>query len=57
MRVLLDTNVLVSTAIKPEGKPAQILQRAATSFELVCSEYILDELAGCIGMGCIRYID
>ena len=57
MRVLLNTNVLVSTAIKPEGKPAQILQRAATSFELVCSEYILDELAGCIGMGCIRYID
>jgi uncharacterized protein len=45
MRVLLDTNVLVSTAIKPEGKPAQIFQRAATSFELVCSEYILDELA------------
>jgi putative PIN family toxin of toxin-antitoxin system len=45
MRVLLDTNVLVSTAIKPEGKPAQIFQRAATRFELVCSEYILEELA------------
>ncbi len=45
MRVLLDTNVLVSTVIKPEGKPAQIFQRAATGFELVCSEYILKELA------------
>ena len=45
MRVLMDTNVLVSTAIKPLGKPAQIFQRAATRFELLCSEYILEELA------------
>src|SRR6266542_3412319 len=45
MRVLLDTNVLVSTAIKPQGKPGQIFQRAVTSYELICSEYILEELA------------
>jgi putative PIN family toxin of toxin-antitoxin system len=45
MRALLDTNVLVSTAIKPEGKPARIFQRAGDRFELVCSEYILAELA------------
>jgi putative PIN family toxin of toxin-antitoxin system len=45
MRVLLDTNVLVSTAIMPQGKPGQIFQRAASRFDLICSEYILEELA------------
>jgi len=45
VRVLLDTNVLVSTAIKPDGKPAQIFARATIRFELICSEYILEELA------------
>jgi putative PIN family toxin of toxin-antitoxin system len=45
MRALLDANVLVSTALKPEAKPGQIFQRASTSFELICSEYILEELA------------
>ncbi len=44
MRVLLDTNVLVSTAIKPAGKPAQIFRRAGIHYELLCSEFILEEL-------------
>jgi putative PIN family toxin of toxin-antitoxin system len=45
IRALLDTNVLVSAAIKPEGKPAQILRQAAAQFELLCTEYVLAELA------------
>jgi putative PIN family toxin of toxin-antitoxin system len=45
IRVLLDTNVLVSTAIKPTGKPAQIFRQAAIGYELICTAYILEELA------------
>jgi uncharacterized protein len=45
MRVLLDTNVLVSTAIKPEGKPGQIFRFAAARYDLLCTEAILAELA------------
>ena len=45
MRAALDTNTLVSAVIKPEGKPAQIYQLVALAFELVCSEFILRELA------------
>jgi putative PIN family toxin of toxin-antitoxin system len=44
IRALLDTNVLVSAAIKPDGKPSQILQQAGARFELLCTEYILAEL-------------
>jgi integrase len=49
MLVLLDTNVLVSTAIKPAGKPAQIFQPAGIRYELVCTEHVLDELADELG--------
>jgi len=49
MRVLLDTNVLVSTAIKPAGKPAQIFQQADIRYALVCTEHVLDELADVLG--------
>jgi putative PIN family toxin of toxin-antitoxin system len=45
IRALLDTNVLVSAAIKPDGKPAQILQQAGARFELLCTEFVLAELA------------
>lgn len=45
MRAVLDTNTLVSAVIKPEGKPAQIYQHAALTFELVCSAFILREVA------------
>ena len=41
----MDTNVLVSTAIKPNGKPAQIFGQAAIRYELICTPYILEELA------------
>ena len=59
MRTLLDTNVLVSTAIKPAGKPAQIFRQAAVRFELVCCESVLEELADVLGRAHIqkRYKD
>jgi uncharacterized protein len=49
MRAVLDTNVLVSAVIQPAGKPAQILRQAAAGFELICSAYILAELADVLG--------
>ncbi len=49
MRAVLDTNVLVSIAIMPAGKPGQIFQQAAVAFDLLCSEYILAELTDVLG--------
>ena len=43
IRAVLDTNVLVSAEIKPEGNPNQILRRL-DQFEWLTSEYILTEL-------------
>lgn len=44
LRAVLDTNVLVSALIVPNGKPAQILQLAqADRFTLLLSEEILTE--------------
>ena len=43
MRVVLDTNVMVSALIKPGGIPAQILAHA-TYFALITSDAILTEL-------------
>lgn len=43
---VLDTNVLVSAAIKAGGIPAQILPYAEEHFLWLTSEYILDETAG-----------
>jgi uncharacterized protein len=45
IRVVLDTNVLVSALIKREGKPNQIVSRAALEFTWLASEYILAETA------------
>ncbi|TAH49079.1 MAG: putative toxin-antitoxin system toxin component, PIN family [Chloroflexota bacterium] len=44
MRAFLDTNVLVSAAIRPGGKPDQIVRRAVTEFAWLTSEYVLAEL-------------
>ena len=44
MRVVLDTNVLVSALIRPGGKPDQVLRRGASRFDLLSSELILVEL-------------
>lgn len=49
IRAVLDTNILVSAAIKTEGKPAQVLRQSPARFELLTSEYILEELAEALG--------
>ena len=42
MKVVLDTNILVSALIVKVGKPAQILRQVG-AFEFLTSEEILDE--------------
>jgi putative PIN family toxin of toxin-antitoxin system len=44
IRAVLDTNVLVSAAIKKEGKPDRILRQAVARFEWLTSEFILAEI-------------
>ena len=45
LTAVLDTNVLVSALLEPRGIPARILGHATErTFELVISDYILDEL-------------
>jgi len=44
MKAVLDTNVLVSAAIHPKGKPRQILMLASSEFEWLISGDILAEL-------------
>jgi putative PIN family toxin of toxin-antitoxin system len=43
MRIVLDTNILVSAFLRNLGKPAQILDQSS-NFELILCEEILDEL-------------
>jgi predicted nucleic acid-binding protein len=46
IRAVLDTNVLVSAAIKPKGHSDQIVAKAeAGQFAWLTSEFILTELA------------
>lgn len=54
IRAVLDTNVLVSSAIKHLGKPSQILRQAPDRFHLVCSEFILREVAEVLGRAHIQ---
>lgn len=44
IRAVLDTNALVSAAVKPEGKPAQIFDQAETRYELLYSDFIVREV-------------
>ena len=47
MRLVLDTNVLVSALLFRGGPPARLLALwRMAAFELVISEYVLDELSG-----------
>ena len=46
MRAVLDVNVLISSLLAPEGRPAILVRRwLAGDFELVASERLLTELA------------
>jgi putative PIN family toxin of toxin-antitoxin system len=50
MRVVIDTNVLVSAFLSTKGAPAQILARFATeAFELVVSQPLLDKYHQALG--------
>lgn len=45
MKVMLDTNILISTALFPGGTTAQAFRKALISpFEPVVCDYIIDEL-------------
>lgn len=45
MKVVLDTNILVSATIHPKGKPRQILTLATSAFEWLICNQIISELA------------
>ena len=55
MRVVLDSNVLISARLEPRGPSASLL-RAWTDgkFELIVSPQLLDELADVLGRGRLR---
>ncbi|MDL1897345.1 putative toxin-antitoxin system toxin component, PIN family [Anaerolineae bacterium CFX7] len=44
IRAFLDANVLVSGAIRPGGKPDQVIRRAGREFEWITSEYVVAEV-------------
>ncbi len=44
MKVVIDTNVLIAAFISPRGRANELLEHCATYHEIVCSEFILDEL-------------
>jgi predicted nucleic acid-binding protein len=49
MRIVLDTNVLVSAFLNYSGAPAQVLTLVlAGELKLVFDRRILDEYAGCL---------
>ena len=44
MRVMLDTNVLISAIIFPNDRMEALIYKAAVEYQLVLSSYIVDEL-------------
>ena len=56
MKIVLDTNVLVSAFISKEGQPAAVLDLAVTfpEIELILSQAILDEFKGVISRREVR---
>ena len=56
LRAVLDANVFVSAAIRPEGPPGQILRRFLRdeAFELVMSPAIVTEIATALAYPAVR---
>lgn len=55
MRVVVDTNVLISAVLSPFGLPAELLDRwEIGDFELITSTALLDELRRVLGYAHIR---
>ncbi len=44
MRVMVDTNVLFSAILFPNGQAAKTLNKCLTQYELVIPSYVIDEL-------------
>lgn len=45
MKIMLDTNIIISAALFPHGKTAQAFYKALSgAYELVMCDYIVDEL-------------
>jgi len=43
MRIMIDTNVIVSAVYNPRSKPASVLQHVCENHELVLCDYIIAE--------------
>lgn len=55
MRVVLDTNVIVSSFLSPSGTPARVVDAwRAGRYELLCSDFILGEYAAALSYGRVR---
>ena len=56
IRAVLDANVYVSAAVRPEGPPGQILQRflRGGAFEIVMSQAIVEEVLRALGYPKVR---
>ena len=55
LRVVLDTNVVVSALLKPSGPPGQILERSLEgAFVLVLSPALVEELKRSLGYPRVR---
>ena len=55
LRVVLDTNVIVSALLSPSGAPGRILERLlGGAFELVMSPHLLDELKRALGYSKVK---
>jgi putative PIN family toxin of toxin-antitoxin system len=56
IRAVLDANVYVSAAVRPEGPPGQIINRflRGRSFEIVVSQSIVDEVLRALGYSRVR---
>ena len=55
LRIVLDTNVIVSALLKPSGPPGRILARLLDgAFELVLSPALIDELKHSLGYRRVR---
>ena len=45
MRIMIDTNVIISAILFPKGKAAQAFQKAVSaSYQPIVCDYIVDEL-------------
>ena len=44
MRLFLDTNVVLSAILFPEGRTAAFLRRAITDHTIILSDYVVEEL-------------